>query len=88
MTDSDPDFFALAADLARLEAATVRPTVTAETSRAADVAITRADRVRFVAQLRHAFRFPDECDERAPLTSEGARVRDCLDAGVDPYGEL
>lgn len=88
MSDTNPSLFDVAADLARLEAATVRPTVTAETSRAADVAITRADRVRFVAQLRHAFRFPDECDERAPLTSEGARVRDCLDAGVDPYGEL
>lgn len=86
MTDSDPDFFALAADLARLEAATVRPTVTAETARAVDAAIDRADRVRYVSQLRHAFRFPD--DDRGPLTSEGARVRDCLDAGVPPYGEL
>jgi hypothetical protein len=76
MTDPRPSLFEVAAALARAEASTLPR------------AIERADRVKYVAQLRHAFRFPDERDERAPLTSEGARVRDCLDAGVPPYGEL
>lgn len=52
-----------------------------ELARAAD----RAARLRYVAQLRHAFR--DELD-RPAISQEDARVRDCLDAGVPPYGEL
>jgi hypothetical protein len=79
MTDPRPSLFEVAAALARAEAESL-PRV--------DTVIARADRVRFVSQLRHAFRFPDDADDRAPISSESARVRDCLNAGVDPYGEL
>jgi len=79
MTDPRPSLFEVAAALARAEAESL-PTI--------DAALSRADRVRFVSQLRHAFRFPDDAEDRAPISSESARVRDCLDAGVDPYGEL
>jgi len=48
-------------------------------------ACDRAARIRFVKQLREAFR--DEHD-RPTISQEDARVRDCLDAGVPPYGEL
>ena len=51
--------------------------------KATNEAIARADRVRFVAQLRHVFREP-----RIETSTESARVRDCLEAGVPPYGEL
>lgn len=80
MTDPGPSLFEVAAALARAEAESL-PTI--------DAALSRADRVRFVSQLRHAFRFPDEWDDPdAPVSSEGERVRACRDAGVDPYGEL
>lgn len=66
----ESDFLALAADLARLEAAT-----------------RRADRLRYVATLRHIFDEPAEPrDEYA--TAEGARAAACRDAGVPPYGPL
>lgn len=53
--------------------------------KATNEAIARADRVRFVRQLRAAF--SDECD-RPTISQEEGRVRDCLEAGVPPYGEL
>lgn len=75
--DDDPtEFFALAADLARMEAAETLARATA-----------RADRLRYVATLRHAFGLPG--DERTGyVTDEGARIAACLDAGVPPYGPL
>ena len=68
--DAPSDFLALAADLARLEAAT-----------------RRADRLRYVATLRHVFGEPSERRDEY-VTTEGARVAACRDAGVPPYGPL
>jgi hypothetical protein len=68
MTNPRPSLFEIAAAMARAEAATLPR------------AIERADRVKYVAQLRHAY--------LEPVSSEGERVRACRDAGVDPYGEL
>ena len=54
-----------------------------ELARAEAAATLRGEQKQFYAQLRDIFG-----DEEVDATPEAARVRECLEAGVPPYGPL